>query len=138
MNAHGLRCSKVVGMSESRNSHHSSIHVSTNAAPSGASVVTGDAIFAFGREKVHVLFLSPITMPAHSDATISIIRQQKRTVARSLLRRDDVEYRARFFAGSKRISSHGPELVQRRNRFRCTQIDISKASGETSMHGPAP
>src|SRR5262245_1911189 len=138
MNTHGLRRSKVVRMSESRDSHHSSIDVSTDAAPSRASVVTGDAIFAFGREKGHVLFLSPITMPAYSDATISIIRQQKRTVARSLLCRDDVEYRVRFLAGSNRISSHRPELIQRRNWLRCTQIDVSKASRETSMHGPAP
>src|SRR5215469_5505854 len=118
MNTHGLWRSKVVRMSESRDSHDSSIHVSSNAAPPRASVVTGDAIFPFGCEKAHVLFFSPIAMPAHSDATISIIRQQKRTVARSLLRRDDVEYRVRFLSRPNRISSHSPELIQRRNGLR--------------------
>src|SRR5262245_9355842 len=98
MNTDGLRRAKILRMPESRDSHHSSIHVSTNAAPSRTSVVTGDAVLAFGREKGHVLFLSPIVMPADGDATVSIIRQQQRTVARSLLRRDDVEYRVRFLA----------------------------------------
>src|SRR5262245_19029057 len=138
MNAHGLRSSKIVRMSQSGNTGNNAIHFAENSAPSRASIVAGDAVLAFGCEKGHVLLLSPIAVPADGDATISIVRQEKRTVARGLLRRNDVEHRIRLLAGSKGISLHGPELIQRVNRFRRAQIDVSKPRREASMHGTAP
>src|SRR3989442_771758 len=106
MNAHGLRRSKIVRMSESCNPGNDAIDVPADGAPSRASIVAGDAILAFGCEKRHVLFLSPIAMPADGDAAISIVRQQKRTLSGCLLCRDDVEHRVRLLAGSKPIRTH--------------------------------
>src|SRR5262245_19927610 len=96
MNTDRLRRSKIVRMSESCNAGDNAIHVSENSAPSRTSIVAGDAVLAFGREKGDVLLLSPIAMPADGDATISIIRQQKRTVAGGPLSRDYVEHRVRL------------------------------------------
>src|SRR5215510_13285098 len=91
MDAHGLRRPEIIWMTERCNSGNSAIHVSENSAPLHSSIVAAEAILSFRRDECHVLFHSPVTVAPDGNASISIVRQEKRAAAGSLLRRNDIE-----------------------------------------------
>src|SRR5262245_65001976 len=138
MNAHGLRRAEIIRMSERCNPDDSGVHVSENGAPARSSVVAAEAIFSFRREERHVLFGSPVPMAPDSDASIAIVRQDKRAAPGRLLRRNDIEHGVRFWARLGGISADGPNLVQRVHGFRRAEINVSQAGCEAGMNRPAP
>src|SRR5262245_1748519 len=99
MNAQRLRRPEIIRMSTHCDPGHGAIHLSENCAPSRLSIVAAEAIFSFRREECHVLFRSPVTVPPDGHPAISIIRQEKRATAGSLLRRNDIEHGMRLQTG---------------------------------------
>src|SRR5262249_41896141 len=97
MNAHGLRSPEIIRMAERCDPGNRTIHVSENSAPSRSSIVAAETILSFRRKECHVLFCSPITVATDGDASISIVRQDKRPAAGTLLRGNDIERGVRLW-----------------------------------------